>query len=37
MIHIAIVEDEALYMEQLKNYIEKYSKESDMEFKVTYF
>lgn len=37
MIHIAIVEDEALYMEQLKSYIEKFSKKSGMRFKVTCF
>lgn len=37
MIHIAIVEDETLYLEQLKQYIERYSRETGTECRVTYF
>lgn len=37
MIHLAIVEDEELYIQQLTEYLERYQKESGNEFKVTRF
>jgi len=37
MIHIAIVEDESLYLEQLLDHIETYKKESGQEIKVSTF
>ena len=37
MINIAIVEDEALYKEQLEKFIGQYSKETGTEIKITYF
>lgn len=37
MIHIAVVEDEELYSDQLKNYINRYCSENGLEVKVTFF
>lgn len=37
MIHIAIVEDEALYIRQLKDFIQRYQKEQGKQIKVTVF
>lgn len=36
MVRLAVVEDEALYQNQLKDYLEQYSKEKEIEFKVTF-
>ncbi|MDL2302196.1 LytTR family DNA-binding domain-containing protein [Lachnospiraceae bacterium OttesenSCG-928-D06] len=37
MIHIAVVEDEKMYSDQLNGYLERYGKESGREIKVTFF
>jgi len=37
MIHIAIVEDEEIYSNQLNDYVERYCKESGIDMKVTFF
>lgn len=37
MIHIAIVEDEELYVEQLKSYIERFQKETGHDIKLSFF
>lgn len=37
MIHIAIVEDESLYLAQLMEHIEAYKKESGQEIKISTF
>lgn len=37
MVHIAIVEDEALYVQQLKDFIQRYQKEQGKQIKVTVF
>lgn len=37
MIHIAIVEDEAFYVQQIQNYMERYQQESQREISVTVY
>lgn len=37
MIHIAIVEDEKIYMRQLEEYVERYREENDCEIKISRF
>ena len=37
MIHIAIVEDEAFYVQQIQNYMERYRQESRREISVTVY
>ena len=37
MIHIAVVEDEQMYADQLNDFLDRYCKESGIDIKVTYF
>lgn len=37
MVHVAIVEDEEVYIQQLKNYMEQFQKETEQEMKLSFF